>query len=330
MEKEARNNQKLKLLYLMKILMEETDEEHAITMADISKKLKSYGISAERKSLYSDIENLRIYGMDIIGSQYDRTYHYQLVNRQFEFAELKLLVDSVQSAKFITEKKSKELIKKIEAFSSKYEAGKLDRQVNVAGRAKTMNERIYYSVDSIHEAINEDKQIKFRYFSWTVDKKMELRHDGAFYFVSPWALCWDDEKYYLIGYDNTDKIIKHFRVDKMTDTSVVSEKRLGEQAFNRVKMSEYTARLFGMFDGETTKVTMLCENSVANIMIDRFGIDVPIIKKDPEHFEIKVDVSVSRLFLGWIMALPGVKIVAPERTVEEMKNEILRLQKMYF
>lgn len=328
-ERGPRSNQKLKIMYLMKILLEETDETHDITLAEIVEKLKAYGVTAERKSLYNDIENLRTYGMDIVGSQYERSFHYQVVNRQFELAELKLLVDSVQSAKFITEKKSKELIAKIESYASKYEAKKLDRQVNVAGRVKTMNERIYYSVDAIHEALSEGRQIRFQYFVWTVDRKMELKHDGAYYEVSPWALCWDDEKYYLVGYDHVEGKIKHFRVDKMTNTSVVLDKRLGKAAFSEIKMSEYINRLFGMFDGEQAYVKLLCENSMANIMIDRFGTNVPIVKVDSGHFEISVKVSVSKLFLGWVMALPGVKIISPDEVVEQMREEIRRLTNLY-
>ncbi len=330
MERGPRSNQKLKIMYLMKILTEQTDETHDITLAEIVEQLQAYGVTAERKSLYSDIENLRLFGMDIVGSQYDRTFHYQVVNRQFELAELKLLVDSVQSAKFITEKKSRELIKKIEGYASKYEAEKLDRQVNVAGRVKNMNERIYYSIDAVHEAISGNQQISFQYFTWTVDKKMELKHNGAIYHVSPWALCWDDEKYYLIGYDNDEKIIKHFRVDKMTNTNVVNEKRLGKSEFSKIKMTEYTNKLFGMFEGETENVRLRCENEVANIIIDRFGTNIPLVKVDSDHFEVVVNVSVSKLFLGWIMALPGVKIISPESTVEAMKEEILRLQELYF
>lgn len=328
-DKGPRSNQKLKIMYLMKILMEYTDEEHDITLAEIVEKLKAYGVTAERKSLYSDIENLRLYGLEIEGQQYDRTYHYRVINRKFELAELKLLVDSVQSARFITEKKSKELIEKIEAYASKYEAEKLNRQVNVSGRVKTQNKRVYYSVDAIHEAISNNRQVTFQYFSWSVDKKMELRHDGAFYSVSPWALCWDDEKYYLIGYDNKDEKIKHFRVDKMTNTSVVGELRLGKKAFAIINMAEYTNKHFGMFEGESQNVRLRCENSMANIMIDRFGTDAPIVKVDDEHFEMVVKVSVSKMFLGWVMSLPGVKIVSPESTVEKMRDEIKRLNEMY-
>ncbi len=325
----SRLNQKLKIMYLMKILLEETDEDHDLTLNEIVEKLKAYNVTAERKSLYSDIENLRTFGLDIIGMQYGKTYHYKVASRQFQLVELKLLVDAVQSSRFITEKKSDELIAKLESYASKYEAKKLARQVNVNGRVKTMNERIYYSVDKIHEALNEESQIKFQYFTWTADKKMELKHGGAYYSVSPWALCWDDEKYYLVGYDNREYKIKHFRVDKMADVSVVYEEREGKEEFSKMQMSEYTNRLFGMFDGNLETVTLLCENHAANVIIDRFGTDIPLMKTDAEHFTVRVRVSVSKLFLSWIMAIPGVKIVAPERTVDMMKSEIKRLQEMY-
>ena len=324
-----RLNQKLKIMYLMKILLEETDEDHDLTLNEIVEKLKAYNVTAERKSLYSDIENLRTFGLDIIGMQYGKTYHYKVASRKFQLVELKLLVDAVQSSRFITEKKSDELIAKLESYASKYEAKKLARQVNVNGRVKTMNERIYYSVDKIHEALNEESQIKFQYFTWTADKKMELKHGGAYYSVSPWGLCWDDEKYYLVGYDNREYKIKHFRVDKMADVSVVYEEREGKEEFSKMQMSEYTNRLFGMFDGNLETVTLLCENHAANVIIDRFGTDIPLMKTDAEHFTVRVRVSVSKLFLSWIMAIPGVKIVAPERTVDMMKSEIKRLQEMY-
>lgn len=324
-----RLNQKLKIMYLMKILLEETDEDHDLTLNEIVEKLKAYNVTAERKSLYSDIENLRTFGLDIIGMQYGKTYHYKVASWQFQLVELKLLVDAVQSSRFITEKKSDELIAKLESYASKYEAKKLARQVNVNGRVKTMNERIYYSVDKIHEALNEESQIKFQYFTWTADKKMELKHGGAYYSVSPWALCWDDEKYYLVGYDNREYKIKHFRVDKMADVSVVYEEREGKEEFSKMQMSEYTNRLFGMFDGNLETVTLLCENHAANVIIDRFGTDIPLMKTDAEHFTVRVRVSVSKLFLSWIMAIPGVKIVAPEHTVDMMKSEIKRLQEMY-
>lgn len=328
-QNEPRSNQKLKLMYLMKIFLEETDDEHDLTLPEIIDKLNAYGMTAERKSLYNDIELLRLYGMDIIGEKYDRKYHYKLVNRKFELAELKLLVDAVQSSKFITAKKSKELIKKLESYASRFEAGKLDRYVSVAGRVKTMNERIYYNVDAIHEALCNRLQLKFQYFVWNVDKDMVLKHDGAFYLVSPWALCWDNEKYYLIAYDHEEEKIKHFRVDKMLNASVEKAKRMGKTAFSEINMSEYTGRLFGMFEGEQCAVKLRCQNDAANIIIDRFGNDVSLIKVDAEHFEVTVKVSVSKLFLSWIMAIPGVQIVSPDSVVEQMKEEIRRLQELY-
>ena len=323
-------NQKLKIIYLMKILLEKTDEEHSITMQEIKESLEAYGIGAERKSLYSDIESLRQYGMDIIGRQMDRTYYDSVGNRQFELAELKLLVDSVQAAKFITAKKSNELIKKIESMASKYEASKLHRQVYVAERVKTMNESIYYNVDMIHAAIGANSKITFQYFQWNVDKKMELRRGGSLYEVSPWALSWSDENYYLIAFDSLEDKIKHFRVDKMLHIEMEGSKREGKKCFDEFDMAIYTRKMFGMFGGEEQMVKIECENALAGVMIDRFGKDVAIMKKDGEHFAVIVKVAVSRQFLSWVIALgEGAKIVGPESVVEQMKKEVDRLTKQY-
>lgn len=324
------SNQKLKIMYLMKILLDRTDETHSITMPEIIDALEAYGISAERKSLYNDIENLRVYGLDVIGVQGDRTYSYHIGNRQFELAELKLLVDSVQSAKFITEKKSNELIKKIESLASKYEASQLHRQVFVAGRVKTMNESIYYNVDSIHAAIAGNSRITFKYFKWNVDKDMELRHDGALYEVSPWLLSWNDGYYYLIAYDSVKGIIKHFRVDKMLYIKSNGRKREGEKVFNSLDMAAYTGKMFGMYGGEDERVRLECDNALAGVMIDRFGKDISLIRLDDKKFAVNVEVAVSRQFLAWIIGLgEGVKIVGPQRIVDMMNDEIDRLVRQY-
>ena len=324
------SNQKLKLIYLMKILLERTDETHSITMQEIIDALAAYDISAERKSIYNDIENLRLYGLDIIGIQQNRTYSYYIGNRQFELAELKLLVDSVQSAKFITAKKSDELIKKIEGLASRYEASQLHRQVFVTGRVKTMNESIYYNVDSIHTAIAENSRITFQYFQWNVDKKMELRHGGAYYDVSPWALSWDDENYYLIAYDSSEGIIKHFRVDKMLRIKSNGKVREGRQVFKSFDMAAYARKMFGMYGGKEELVRIECDNSLAGVMIDRFGKDVSMIRLDDKRFVINIEVAVSRQFLSWIIGLGGgVKIAGPESVVRMMNAEIDRLIKQY-
>lgn len=323
-------NQKLKNLYLMKILMERTDENHSITMPEIISALEAYGISAERKSIYSDIESLRTYGLDIVGEAEGKTFYYRVVDRTFELAELKLLVDSVQSAKFITEKKSNELIKKIESLSSRYEAQQLQRQVYTSNRIKTLNESIYYNVDLLHDAINENSQIKFHYFQWNADKKMELRKDGAYYVVSPWGLSWDDENYYMVAFDAAANKIKHYRVDKMLHIELIGEEREGKNHFDKFDMALYAKKMFGMFAGEEESVKIECHNRLAGVMIDRFGKDITMIKKDSEHFTVNVKVAVSKQFLAWVMALGSdAKIIGPDWVVQQVKDELKRLYELY-
>lgn len=323
-------NQKLKILYLMKILLENTDDSHYLTMPQIIEHLAVYGISAERKSLYDDIECLRLYGLDIIGQQVDRSFRYYIGSRDFELAELKLMVDSVQSSKFITQKKSTDLIKKLESFASRHEAGRLQRQVFVAGRVKTMNESIYYNVDLIHDAINSNVEIQFQYYQWNVKKEMELRHNGKIYQVSPWALMWEDENYYLVAYDSAENKIKHFRVDKMLKLKLTDEKRQGRAQYSDMDMAAYAKKMFAMFDGNDERVKLRCTNNMANVLIDRFGKDIQIIKEDDEHFIANVNVAFSSHFIGWILALgSGVQIIGPERAVEMVKNEVKRLSDTY-
>lgn len=324
------SNQKLKMVYLMKILLENTDDTHSICMSEILQQLNNYGITAERKSIYSDMECLRQYGMDIIGEQMDRTYYYHVGNRQFELPELKLLVDSVQSAKFITTKKTNELIKKIEGFASKYEASQLQRQVFIAERVKTMNESIYLNVDAIHSAIASNHKIKFQYFQWNVQKKMELRKNGAYYEVSPWALLWDDENYYMVAYDSEAGIIKHYRVDKMIHIIESHEKREGKHCFKEFDMAVYARKMFAMYGGDEETVRIECDNSLVGAMIDRFGRDIMILPINDDHFTVNVKVAVSMQFIHWIMALgDGAKIISPEYVTEMVSNEIKRLNKQY-
>ena len=295
------NKQRLKLLYLMEIFSEDTDEEHMLTLPQIIRKLKAYGVDVERKTLYQDFEILRDFGFDIVRVQTRRNYFYHIGNRRFELPELKLLVDSVQSAKFITQKKSNALIRKLEGMVSKYEAQKLQRQVIISGRVKAMNESIYFNVDKLHEAIGLGRQIRFKYYRWNINKEMELRKDGDWYQVSPWGLMWDDENYYLVGYDGEDNKIKHYRVDKMKWISLVDQKREGKEQFKAFNMPRYTKSLFGMYGGEEVKVTLEAENGMVGILIDRFGKDIPIQPVNETHFRTTVAVAVSSQFLGWIL-----------------------------
>ena len=318
-------NQKLKLLYLTKIFREQTDEEQMLTIAEIIEKLSAYDVSADRKTLYTDLEELRHFGLDIISQQIGRQHYYYLGAREFELPELKLLVDSVQSAKFITAQKSQKLIKKLEGLVSKYEATQLQRQVYITGRVKTMNESIYYNVDKLHAAISADAQIQFQYYQWNVKKEMELRRGGKLYQVSPWGLMWDDEYYYLVAYDaETDKI-KHYRVDKMLRIQITDQKRAGKERYQSFNLPNYTKRIFGMFSGEETKVTLEADNSMAGVLIDRFGKDIMLIPQDGGRFRATVDVAISDQFLGWIVALGTVKIVGPEAVVKKMQAKVSNL-----
>ena len=231
---------------------------------------------------------------------------------------------------FITEKKSNALIKKLETLVSKYDAQKLQRQVYVSGRIKTMNESIYYTVDAIHNAISENKKIKFQYYQWNVKKEMELRHNGAWYHISPWGLSWDNENYYLVGYDSAAQKIKHYRVDKMLHIKLSNESREGKEHFKKLDMADYAKKSFGMFGGKEQKVNMLVKNNLAGVIIDRFGKEVMMIPANDEHFTVNVDVHVSRQFLGWVFSLgKDIKIIGPDEVVEEMKMEGKRLVEQY-
>lgn len=323
-------NQKLKLLYLLDILNMYTDDTHPITMQEIVQRLSEYGVNAERKSLYTDLEELRRYGADIIGEKDGQGFHYYIGNREFELAELKLLVDAVQSSRFITKRKSSELIQKLSGLTSKYHADDLKHQVYVAGRVKTMNESIYYNVDLIHSAISDNVKVRFLYYAWDEHKKQVVKRNGAFYSVSPWGLAWNEENYYLIGFDDETESIRYFRVDKMKQLAHMEEQRVGREQFESVDMAAYSKKRFGMFDGEETEVELLCENYMAGVLIDRFGENTPFLKRDDGHFLAIVSVAVSIQFLGWVMALgDGVKIIGPEWVVEQMRNEVRRLYGMY-
>lgn len=305
-------NQKMKLLYLIKIFNEKTDEKHPISMPGLIEELARYGVNAERKSMYDDIECLQMYGMDIIYKKM-RPAGYYLGKREFEIAELKLLVDSVQSSKFITARKSQELIKKLEGLTSHYEAGQLQRQVYVNNRPKTMNESIYYNVDKIHTAIAANSAVKFMYTEWTIEKKLEPRHNKRKYNVSPWALVWDDENYYLVGYDEDNEQIRHYRVDKMIDIRITEIPRNGAELFDNFDVAQFGKKTFGMFGGVEKNVTLRCSNSLIGVIIDRFGKDVHVLKDDGEHFTAHVKVTVSQQFFGWLVGLgSGVCIASPQ------------------
>ena len=323
-------NQKLKLYYLSRIMMEKTDDEHMITMAEIKSALAAYGVTADRKSLYDDLEALEVLGLDIIGEKVGHNYYYHVAGKQFEIAELKLLVDAIQSSRFITEKKSGELIKKLTALSSKYEAEQLKRQVVVQGRVKTMNESIYYFVDDIHRAIAENRQISFEYMRWNLKKQMEPRRETP-YIVSPWAMTWADENYYLIAYDEEADCIKHFRVDKMKSIRGLTDRRIGRDRFREFNLAQYAKMSFGMFSGEKTKVKIAFRDEFVGVLLDRFGRDIPIHPTGKSGWsETLVDVALSDQFFGWLFALgTNVKITGPADVVAKLQDELTKVREMY-
>lgn len=322
-------NQKIKILYLMRAFLERSDEKHPLTMADLMTELGRYGIQAERKSIYADIETLRTFGMDIILRK-DAPAGYYLGKRDFELPELKLLVDTVQASKFITAKKSGELIQKLEGLASHYEARQLQRQVYVANRIKTMNESIYYNVDKIHNAISVNVKIRFQYYEWTVPKGMKLRRDGAFYCISPWVLTWDDENYYLLGFDEEAGIVKHYRVDKMLGIEMTKEPRLGREHFADFDTAVFSKKIFGMFGGEEQDVKIRFENRLIGVVIDRFGKDVTVRPFGENHFDIRVRIVVSHPFFGWLSGLgAGAKILSPENVAEEYRQFLCDILAQY-
>ena len=322
-------NQKLKLLYLKKILEEQTDEDHPMAVAEMIGQLEQYGVSAERKSIYDDLEALRLFGLDIVQSK-GKTTGYYIASRDFELPELKLLVDSVQSSKFITHKKTLALIRKIERLASVYDAQLLQRQVYVRNRVKSMNESVYYNVDEISNAINADRQIRFRYFELDVNKQRRFRHNGAVYEISPFALMWDDENYYMLGYDAAAGKMKHYRVDKMVGIEATRQERQGKDCFAGIDMSAYSKQVFGMFTGSEQTVKLRFENPLVGAVIDRFGKEVMLIPDGDEHFTVSVDVAVSPQFYAWLFGFgTAVEILSPESARREMSERAKAVAVLY-
>lgn len=313
------SNQKLKMMYLLKILSEKTDEEHCLSAQELIGELAAYDITAERKSIYHDIECLVEYGYDIVNRKAKTGGGYYLASREFELPELKLLVDAVQSSRFITQKKSRELIGKIEKLAGPFEGKKLQRQVFVASRIKTDNESIYYNVDRLHNAIQDNAPITFVYMEWNEHKELVPRHDGKRYRISPWALTWKEENYYLVAYDDEEEKIKHFRVDKMNRIEeLTGQKRKGAEEFARFDIAEYTNRSFGMFGGQTQWITLQFADSLTGVFFDRFGKEIDVRRISPSALSARVEVCVSPQFFGWLAGLGGqVRITSPQSIQEQ-------------
>ena len=312
-------NQKAKLLYLARILNQQTDQEHPMTIARMMDLLQAQGIDVrDRKSLYDDLETLRVFGMDIEKQRDGRSVGYYVAGREFELPELKLLVDAVQSSRFITHKKTDQLIRKVESLTSTHQARQLQRQVFVTRRIKAMNESIYYTVDAIHEAIDCGKQIRFHYFEWALGRGRErvekrLRKNGDWYQVSPWWLIWDNENYYLVAFDHSSQDVRHYRVDKMQDLNIVDLPREGKEQLASFDPGAYAAGLFGMYHGQQETVKIRFENSLIGVVVDRFGREVFLSPDGENHFVVTAKVSVSPQFLSWVFGFGAqAEILSPE------------------
>ena len=316
--------QKQKLLVLQNVLLERTDEEHPISTQALIDTLAAQGIPAERKSIYDDMEVLRQAGLDI-QSRKGKDPGWFVGQRPFQLPELKLLVDAVQSCKFITKRKSDDLIRKLEGLTSAHQARQLQRQVYVDRRVKTMNESVYYSIDKLHTALASGKAVTFRYFVYSVRKEKVFRRNGRRYTVFPHGLIWDSENYYLVGWDGAKKEVRHYRVDKMSELAVTCLRLENGEDLDRstFDMAAYAAKHFGMFSGREGKVRLRCANTMVGVMLDRFGPEVILVPDGPDHFTLTVEAVVSPQFFGWLFGLgDGVVLTSPDWAVEDYRSRL--------
>ncbi len=323
-------SQKLRILYIRDFLMENSNAEHPVSVARIIEHLDSNGINVERKSVYDDIEQLRLYGDDILLVK-GKNGGYFYASTDFELPEIKMLVDSVQSSKFITEKQSLDMIKKLEHLTNKYEASQLQRQVVVHNRVKTEQTNIFNNIDHIATAINEDCTVRFKYFNYNIRKAPEFRHGGKVYEISPVCLIWEDENYYMLGFDTESDTVKHYRVDRMKNVLATQNKRTGHEAFDEIDLSSYNKKVFSMFHGEEKNVKIRFSNQLVNVVLDRFGKDVSIFPEaDGEHFTVSVDVVVSKQFYSWLFGFPGeCEVISPQEVRQELKEIANQTARLY-
>lgn len=302
---------KLKLLYLEKIFREETDEEHGLTMPQLIERLADFGINAERKSLYTDIKLLQDFGHDIIKLQ-TSPISYAMVSRSFEFGELQLLADAVQSSRFLTKKKSDALVESIGRLGSHDQATALTRSIHVEGRIKMQNESVFYNLDAIQRAIAAKKKIEFQYFKYDLYKERQLSHDGDVYVETPVQMTYSDGCYYMIVFNDKHDGFANYRVDRMLNVEVSKQDATRNERISSFDIAEYEARVFGMFSGDPTSVTLVVKADAMGAIVDRFGRDIVSMKVDAETARVSVMVMESPTFFGWLAQFGDrVKIARP-------------------
>ena len=316
------SNQKTKLLHLARTLLRKTDEDHPLTVTQLIEELARQDIKAERKSIYDDLEALRLFGLDI-QCRKGKSPGWFVGGREFQLPEVKLLMDAVQSSRFITQKKSDALLRKLEGLASIHQAGQLQRQVYVSGRIKVMNESIYYNVDKLHAAIAGQKAITFKYFDYDIARKKVFRQKGRRYVVSPYGLIWNSENYYLVAFDHTHRELRHYRVDKMAEIVVTSLDREGEDRYPGFRLAEYGQKHFGMYSGHEMKVTLRGRRDKAGLVWDRFGQDIILVPDGEEYFTVTLPVVISPQFFGWLLGLDGsVTLAGPKEAVAAYRRRL--------
>ncbi len=322
---------KIKLLVLQKILLENTDPEHPISGNEIIKLLGEYGINVERKSVYDDIDTLVQSGMDIVTERRGHANYYYVGSRTFQDEELMILVNTVASSKFLTKKKSDELISKLKTLTSKYQAQSLSRTIYVDGRSKSNNERIYYSINAIHEAIVAGKQITFHYTEYDITLKKKYRRGGQLYSVSPIYLISDSDYYYLTAYNPQHDDISNFRIDKMADVAISDEPRL-ELSSEQLERAKEVRSMFGAFAREKTTVTLRMNNKpyVFGVLVDKYGSSLHPTRISEDKFTVRIEAQISPAFYAWLFSFgEDAEVVEPEWVRNEAKGQIEKMAEVY-
>ncbi|MCF0127043.1 MAG: WYL domain-containing transcriptional regulator [Pseudobutyrivibrio sp.] len=318
------SGQKVKLLYIIEYLAHNTDENHPATAGDIIDYLATKGLTCERKAIYRDIAALQEANYDIIKNGFG----YYMASRTFELAELKLLADAVSASKFISERKSFELLKKLENLTSKYEARQLERSVIVPDRTKTDNDKIFYTIDTIYQCISDNTMLAFCYEEWNLKKEKVLRHDGQRYEVSPGFLIRNDENYYLVAYDKISKDIRHYRVDKIVSAEIVDKPRIGLKELAAISKEEYAASHISMFSGDKTTISIKCPARLCGVLLDKFGTDIAIRPLSDDFLQARINIAISPQLYGWLTGI-GAVITAPEDAVSQYKAYLHKQLDLY-
>ena len=321
------DNQKLKIFYILDYLQRYSHPEHPVRAAELIDMLdKHHNILCERKTIYSDIAALQDYGVDIVSIP-GKSGGYYIASRNFELPELKLLIDAVQSSRFLTEKKSRELIEKLCNQCSVHDARLMRRDVLVSGRVKSMNETIYYNVDTIQEAISRNCQITFRYFDWGLDGKRKYR--DRHYQASPYGLCQDNENCYLLAFSDRHGITS-YRVDRMAEIRLLDSPRIPCPELTGKALTEHANRLFQMYSGQESTVKLRFHRSLVNVVIDRFGRDILLIPDGEDHFVFTVNVAVSPMFLSWVIGFGSkATILHPQSVIDSCRDMCRQAMEQY-